>query len=105
MQVFDKALSEPVFCELYATLCRDLSQSLPEFDPEPGSEDTRKVNFRRSLLNKCQLEFEKGAKAIQAVEARETADALAKVRPLTRPIDACAFKCISTAAIPQDILL
>lgn len=74
-QVFDKALLEPVFSELYATLCHDLSKALPEFDPEPGQGDTKKISFRPSLLNKCQIEFQHGAKAIEAVEAREQARA------------------------------
>ena len=89
-QVFDKALSESVFCELYATLCKNLSDELPEFDPEPNSEDGKKVNFRRSLLNKCQVEFEHGAKAMEAVEAREVADARAKV---STPADTCNNQC------------
>lgn len=56
-QVFDKALLEPHFCELYSQLCDDLAKQLPEFDdpeaPETGSK--RKLTFRRILLNKCQV--------------------------------------------------
>lgn len=74
LQVFDKALGEPTFCEIYATLCHDL-KALPEFDPPAGSDDKKKINFRRSLVNKCQEEFMAGAQAMQAVKTREVADA------------------------------
>jgi len=47
MQVFDKALTEPTFCEIYATLCHDLNKQLPQFDPEPEAEDRKKITFRR----------------------------------------------------------
>lgn len=72
--MFDKALAEPTFCEIYATLCHDL-KALPEFDAPEGSEDTKKITFRRSLVNKCQEEFMAGAQAMEAVKTRETADA------------------------------
>jgi hypothetical protein len=35
LQVFDKALFEPHFCELYSQLCYVLQKRLPEFD-DPG---------------------------------------------------------------------
>ncbi|KAI4378041.1 hypothetical protein MLD38_015582 [Melastoma candidum] len=54
-QIFDKALMEPTFCEMYADLCRHLSQELPDF-----SDDNEKITFKRLLLNKCQEEFERG---------------------------------------------
>ncbi|XP_048132926.1 eukaryotic translation initiation factor 4G [Rhodamnia argentea] len=54
-QIFDKALMEPTFCEMYANLCRHLAQELPDF-----IEDDNKITFRRVLLNKCQEEFERG---------------------------------------------
>lgn len=37
LQVFDKALFEPHFCELYSELCYVLQKKLPEFD-DPGAE-------------------------------------------------------------------
>ena len=67
-------MAEPTFCEIYATLCHDL-KALPEFDAPEGSEDTKKITFRRSLVNKCQEEFMAGAQAMEAVKTRETADA------------------------------
>ena len=70
-QVFDKALGEPNFSGIYARLCYDLNQVLPSFKvvDEDGKEED--VEFRRVLLNKCQLEFEEGGAAMRAVEARE----------------------------------
>ncbi|KAL3146721.1 hypothetical protein ABBQ38_014708 [Trebouxia sp. C0009 RCD-2024] len=74
-QVFDKALTETTFCEIYADLCFQLNSALPSF--EPPSQDANKrppSTFRKQLLNKCQEEFEKGEAAMKAVEAREKAE-------------------------------
>lgn len=54
-QIFDKALMEPTFCEMYANFCHHLAAELPDF-----SEDNEKITFKRMLLNKCQEEFERG---------------------------------------------
>ncbi|XP_020249679.1 LOW QUALITY PROTEIN: eukaryotic translation initiation factor 4G-like [Asparagus officinalis] len=54
-QIFDKALMEPTFCEMYANFCFHLSGALPDF-----TENDEKITFRRLLLNKCQEEFERG---------------------------------------------
>ncbi|KAK9121115.1 hypothetical protein Syun_018732 [Stephania yunnanensis] len=54
-QIFDKALMEPTFCEMYANFCSHLAGELPVF-----SEDNEKITFRRLLLTKCQEEFERG---------------------------------------------
>ncbi|XP_048332271.2 eukaryotic translation initiation factor 4G isoform X1 [Ziziphus jujuba] len=54
-QIFDKALMEPTFCEMYANFCHHLAGELPDF-----SEDNEKITFKRLLLNKCQEEFERG---------------------------------------------
>ncbi|KAE8650289.1 eukaryotic translation initiation factor 4G [Cucumis sativus] len=53
-QIFDKALMEPTFCEMYAKFCLHLAGELPDF-----SDDNQKITFKRLLLNKCQEEFEK----------------------------------------------
>ena len=53
-QIFDKALMEPTFCEMYAKFCFQLAAGLPEF-----YEDNEKVVFKWVLLNKCQEEFKK----------------------------------------------
>ncbi|KAK4269854.1 hypothetical protein QN277_022959 [Acacia crassicarpa] len=54
-QIFEKALMEPTFCEMYANFCSHLATELPDF-----SEDNEKITFKRLLLNKCQEEFERG---------------------------------------------
>ncbi|XP_042512377.1 eukaryotic translation initiation factor 4G-like isoform X2 [Macadamia integrifolia] len=54
-QIFDKALTEPTFCEMYARFCLHLASELPDFN-----EDNEKITFKRLLLNKCQEEFERG---------------------------------------------
>lgn len=54
-QIFDKALMEPTFCEMYANFCYYLAGDLPDFN-----EDNEKITFKRVLLNKCQEEFERG---------------------------------------------
>nr|XP_043626899.1 eukaryotic translation initiation factor 4G-like isoform X2 [Erigeron canadensis] len=54
-QIFDKALMEPTFVEMYANFCSRLSVELPDF-----SENNEKITFKRLLLNKCQEEFERG---------------------------------------------
>ncbi|EXB38362.1 Eukaryotic translation initiation factor 4G [Morus notabilis] len=54
-QIFDKALMEPTFCEMYANICYHLSGELPGFN-----EENEKITFKRLLINKCQEEFERG---------------------------------------------
>jgi len=78
-RIFDKALTEVTFTELYAELCVQLNAKLPGFeDPDaPATDGAKKLNitFRRVLLNKCQEEFEAGDSAMKAVDAREKAAA------------------------------
>ncbi|XP_050385005.1 eukaryotic translation initiation factor 4G [Argentina anserina] len=62
-QIFDKALMEPTFCEMYANFCYYLAAELPDF-----SEDNEKITFKRLLLNKCQEEFETGEREQQEAE-------------------------------------
>ncbi|KAL7604138.1 hypothetical protein Lser_V15G15944 [Lactuca serriola] len=66
-QIFDKALMEPTFVEMYANFCSRLSVELPDF-----SEDNEKITFKRLLLNKCQEEFERGER--EQAEANRTDD-------------------------------
>ncbi|KAL7615598.1 hypothetical protein Lser_V15G03124 [Lactuca serriola] len=65
-QIFDKALMEPTFCEMYANFCSRLSVELPDF-----SEDNEKITFKRLLLNKCQEEFERGEREEQEANRTE----------------------------------
>jgi translation initiation factor 4G len=54
--IFDKAVLEPTFCFMYAQLCSDLNEKLPQFpSDEPGGKD---ITFKRVLLNICQEAFE-----------------------------------------------
>ncbi|RLM78079.1 eukaryotic translation initiation factor isoform 4G-2-like [Panicum miliaceum] len=63
--IFEKAVFEPTFCQMYAQLCFELNESLPSFPPEePGD---REITFKRVLLNNCQEAFE-GAGNLRAEE-------------------------------------
>ena len=73
-QLFDKALTEPTFAELYAAMCQQLSDRFlaegVEFK-DPASEDPENpkvITFKRVLLMRCQEEFEKGDGAIKDAE-------------------------------------
>ena len=73
-QLFDKALTEPTFAELYAMMCQQLSDRFlaegVEFK-DPASEDPENpkvITFKRVLLMRCQEEFEKGDGAIKDAE-------------------------------------
>jgi translation initiation factor 4G len=67
-QIFDKALAETTFCELYSSLCEYVATRLPRF-PDPNGD--REVSFKRVLLNKCQEEFESGEAAMKAVAEQD----------------------------------
>ncbi|GAX79395.1 hypothetical protein CEUSTIGMA_g6836.t1 [Chlamydomonas eustigma] len=76
-QIFDKALTETNFCEMYAQLCSKLASAkdakgeiiLPTF--ENPNKEQKPIDLRRLLLSKCQSEFEKGIEADTRVKARE----------------------------------
>ncbi|KAK4604802.1 hypothetical protein RGQ29_013030 [Quercus rubra] len=54
--IYDKAVTEPAYCPMYALLCSDLNQKLPSF---PSDEpDGRNITVTRVLMNKCQETFE-----------------------------------------------
>ncbi|GJN26848.1 hypothetical protein PR202_gb14809 [Eleusine coracana subsp. coracana] len=63
--IFDKALMEPTFCEMYASFCFRLAGDLPNF-----VKDDEKITFKGLLLNKCQEEFETGER--EQAEAEES---------------------------------
>ena len=46
VQVFDKALTETTFCEIYADLCFQLNSLLPSFEPESQDGRKRTSTFR-----------------------------------------------------------
>lgn len=61
-QMFEKALTEPIFSSLYADLCAKLNDRFTQdeirfVDPE-GDEGKQEITFKRVLLNKCQMAFE-----------------------------------------------
>lgn len=58
--IFEKALDEPKYSSMYAQLCKRLSEEAPNFEP-PNSPCT----FRLLLLNRCKLEFENRAGAVE----------------------------------------
>jgi len=57
-QIFDKALFEPIFGEMYSRLCTRCAEKFPEF-PDEQNPEAKPHTFKRLLLNKCQEEFEK----------------------------------------------
>ena len=59
--IFEKAINEPHFGKMYAQLCRVIMFELPNVQKWVGS-DQKTNHFRRSLLKKCQEEFEKDSK-------------------------------------------
>ncbi|XP_055819430.1 eukaryotic translation initiation factor 4G-like isoform X2 [Solanum dulcamara] len=65
-QIFDKALMEPTFCEMYANFCYHLAGELPDF-----VEDNQKITFKRLLLDKCQEEFERGEREEAEADSME----------------------------------
>jgi len=73
-KIFDKALTDTHFSELYANMCKVVSahKETPKFRNPEGGKD---IDFRRLLLNKCQEEFEKGSKAMDNVAEREKKEA------------------------------
>jgi len=54
--IFQKALTEPFYCETYADMVFSLRSRYPEFPPEHEGEKAH--TFTRVLLNTCQNEFE-----------------------------------------------
>ncbi|CAI9754741.1 unnamed protein product [Fraxinus pennsylvanica] len=63
--IFDKAVLEPTFCPMYAQLCSDLNEKLPNFpSDEPGGKE---ITFKRTLLNNCQEAFEGAGKLREEV--------------------------------------
>lgn len=52
---FRKALSEPLYCELYADIVCSLQNRFPQF---PGEPNEPPATFLRALIEVCQSEFE-----------------------------------------------
>lgn len=59
--VFERAVQHQLFCNLYADVCRDLTQKFAQTHTKKEGEESKSTayaSFRRALLNKCQTEFE-----------------------------------------------
>lgn len=69
--VFEKAVQEPSFCTMYASLCKVLSQHKVQTTGPDGKPVN--VKFSALLLTKCQKEFEGDVYKDIDVEAREAA--------------------------------
>jgi translation initiation factor 4G len=54
-QIVNRALMEPIYCEMYVNFCCRLARELPDL-----YEGNEKITFKRVLLNMCQWEFERG---------------------------------------------
>jgi len=57
--IHEKSMSEPAFCEVYAKLCYQLAQKMPELPDSDGGVQS----FRKLLLNTCQSEFSRDPNA------------------------------------------
>eukprot|EP01090_Pellita_catalonica_P017362 TRINITY_DN5222_c0_g1_i1.p1 TRINITY_DN5222_c0_g1~~TRINITY_DN5222_c0_g1_i1.p1 ORF type:complete len:1214 (-),score=292.04 TRINITY_DN5222_c0_g1_i1:51-3692(-) len=71
--IFDKALYEPKFSEMYARLCKDLDEDRQP--PQQSKKKKKTTPFKRMLLNKCQEQFEK-----QSAEAKKLTPVKRKAR-------------------------
>nr|CAH7767903.1 unnamed protein product [Callosobruchus chinensis] len=58
--IFEKALEEPKYSSMYAQLCKRLSEEAPNFEPPDQA-----CTFRVLLLNKCKVEFDNRAAAVE----------------------------------------
>merc|ERR1719316_914801 len=56
--VFDKAVTEHAYCEMYADMCLVLRTRFPEFPAQDDEDGAPTLTFTRALLNRCQEEFE-----------------------------------------------
>ena len=71
--VFEKAIAEPNFSDMYADLCRDMSNfsnSLSNPSPTEPQDSRAKLRspFRKALLTRCQREFERKREAEDDVD-------------------------------------
>ncbi|XP_016579295.2 eukaryotic translation initiation factor-like isoform X1 [Capsicum annuum] len=55
--IFDKAITEPTFCPMYAQLCSDLNENQPPF-----LSDGKEITFKCVVWNNCQEAFERADK-------------------------------------------
>ncbi|KAJ4870669.1 Eukaryotic translation initiation factor isoform 4G-2 [Raphanus sativus] len=87
--IFEKAVLEPTFCQMYALLCFDINGKLPSFPSEEAG--GKEITFKRVLLNNCQEQFEGADKLKEEVRLmtdpaqemeRKDKERMAKLRTL-----------------------
>ncbi|VVB17582.1 unnamed protein product [Arabis nemorensis] len=64
--IYEKAVLEPTFCQMYALLCCDIDGKLPSFPSEEAG--GKEITFKRLLLNYCQEAFEGADKLKEEVK-------------------------------------
>jgi translation initiation factor 4G len=70
--IFENAILQPTFCEMYALLCFDINGQLPSFpSEEPGGKE---ITFKRVLLNNCQEAFEGAGKLKEEIRQMTNPD-------------------------------
>jgi len=67
--VFDKAISEPNFSNMYANLCYKLYEKCPKW--KTGQSDQQEETFRNVLLGLCQKQFDKSVSGREKQKAEE----------------------------------
>jgi translation initiation factor 4G len=66
-----QAVDEPNFSEAYANMCKVLSVSMQtQAQAERKSKDEPEFNFRKLLVSRCQVEFEKSSEVELNREAK-----------------------------------
>lgn len=77
-RIFEKAVDESFFSGMYADLCYKMAST-----PKPGDTKPLLPDFRKTLLNRCQKEFEKDRKEekdrLDALEAQKK-EKMAKIK-------------------------
>lgn len=78
--VFEKAVDEPNFSVAYASLCRELALMQVPANADKISA-TEYVNFRKLLVTRCQMEFEKNS-----VDEKDRNDKVIEIENCTDPV-------------------
>eukprot|EP00756_Hemistasia_phaeocysticola_P020059 Hpha_TRINITY_DN15697_c1_g10::TRINITY_DN15697_c1_g10_i1::g.98871::m.98871/K03260/EIF4G; translation initiation factor 4G len=95
--IFEKAVSEAVFADMYAELCQELHKQVDSLGVESGETGegiikTSKQRLQALLLNLCQKEFEASLRVQrQALIERGTADEEAELRAKQRKVGNITF--------------
>lgn len=83
--VFEKAVDEPNFSVAYANMCKELALMQVPADSRNKSDTQEYVNFRKLLITRCQIEFEKNsndekARNLKIKEIEECTDPVSRGR-------------------------